>query len=153
MANHLSNTGNLEVSQQGLATTEDGSDNPGANSPEATAEQADNPGGNSPEATAEQASTEQPVHSPSASKATGSPSKSAQWKMNNASLKKQNIDSSNILSGSRRKSSSKKDNTNAAPISTSRGTNLRTVMEGEDNGEEEEDKGKKKRTSPGKKKK
>eukprot|EP00956_Cyclotella_meneghiniana_P010750 scaffold15055_cov31-Cyclotella_meneghiniana.AAC.1 len=73
--------------------------------------------------------------------------------MSNASLKKQEIDSSNILSGSRRKSSSKKDNTNAAPISASRGTNLRTVMEGEDNGEEEEDKGKKKRTSPGKKKK
>ena len=145
MANHLSNTGNLEVSQQGLATTEDGSNNPGANSPEATTEQA---------STEPSAKSLEAVHSPSASKATGkSPSKSAQWKMSNASLKKQNIDSINILSGSRRKSSSKKDNTNAAPISTSRGTNLRTVMEGEDNGEEEEDKGKKKRTSPGKKKK
>ena len=77
MANHLSNTGNLEVSQQGLATTEDGSNNPGANSPEATTEQA---------STEPSAKSIEAVQSPSASKATGkSPSKSAQWKMSNAS--------------------------------------------------------------------
>ena len=73
--------------------------------------------------------------------------------MTSASFKKNGIDPFKIMTGSRRKSSTKKDNSNAAPISTSRGTNLQTVMEGEDNGEEEEDKGKKKRTSPGKKKK
>ena len=78
-ANHLSNTGNLEVSQQGPATTADGSVNPGANSPEATTEQA---------STEPSAKSLEAVHSPSASKATGkSPSKSAQWTMTNASKK------------------------------------------------------------------